>query len=68
MQTPFDKYLREKQHGYRPGRSCTNLIFTLWILIDDTREWQNKMYMAFIDFENTFDSLHHETLWKLLTF
>ncbi|XP_065557640.1 uncharacterized protein LOC136025540 [Artemia franciscana] len=51
IQSPLDKYMREEQHGFTPRRSCNDLIFTLKVLIDDSREWQNKLYMAFIVFE-----------------
>jgi len=62
------KYLREVQHGLRSGRPYTNLIFSLRVLTDGSQEWQSKLYIVFIDFEKSFDSLHHEPLWKLLTF
>ena len=32
--SPLGKYLREEQYGYRPGRSCTDLIFTLRLLAE----------------------------------
>ena len=29
-------------------------------------EWNAPLYIGFIDFKKAFDSLHHETLWKIL--
>ena len=68
IQSLLNKYLREEQHVLRPGRSCTDLVFTLWVLINNSRGWWSKLYMAFIYFEKAFDLLHCKTLWKLLTF
>ena len=30
--------LREKQHGLRPGRSCSELIFILRLMVEESRE------------------------------
>ena len=29
-------------------------------------EWNSTLYLNFIDFEKAFDSVHHDTLWKIL--
>ena len=29
-------------------------------------EWNSNLYICFVDFEKPFDSVHRETLWKLL--
>ncbi|XP_065568745.1 uncharacterized protein LOC136032350 [Artemia franciscana] len=46
LQQKLDKYLCDEQHGFQPGRSCADLIFTLRMLVDDSKEWK-KSYIFF---------------------
>ena len=68
LKKALDPYLREEQHGFWTGRSCSDLIFTLRILIEEANEWSNKVYMLFIDFEKAFDSVDRDTLWEILQY
>ena len=58
--------LREEQAGFRRGRSCTDEIHTLRQLIEKCDSNRSIMFLNFVDFENTFDSVHRPTLWKIL--
>ena len=58
--------LRDEQAGFRKGRSCTDQIATLRIILEQTLEWNSSIYVNFIDFEKAFDSVDWNTLWKLL--
>ena len=29
-------------------------------------EWNSNLYLCFVDFEKAFDSVHRETLWKIM--
>ncbi len=51
LQKAVDKKLRENQAGFRYGRSCSDQITPLRIIID---------------FEKAFDSLDCDLLWKLM--
>ena len=62
----IEKTLREEQAGFREGRSCTDQIFVLRTIIEQSLEWNSPVYVNFLDFEKAFDSVHHETLWKIL--
>ena len=64
IKTSLDKILREEQAGFRPGRSCTDQIFVLRTILEQSMEWNSTLYLNFIDFEKAFDSVHHDTLWK----
>jgi len=66
MSTVIEPTLRQEQAGFRGGRSCSNHIFTLRQIMEQSAEWNATMYATFIDFEKAFDSLHRETLWKIL--
>ena len=61
-----DNKLRNKQAGYRQGRNTTEQIFVLRNIIEQVIEWNSNLYICFVDFEKAFDSVHRETLWKLL--
>uniref|UniRef100_A0A914XEZ9 Reverse transcriptase domain-containing protein n=1 Tax=Plectus sambesii TaxID=2011161 RepID=A0A914XEZ9_9BILA len=65
LQSAVDKRLREEQAGFRRGRSCTEQIFVLWQVIEQTLEYQQRLLLNFIDFVKAFDSIHRETLWKI---
>ena len=61
-----DKRLREEQAGFRSGRSCTDQIFVLRNIVEQSLEWNSSLYINFIDFEKAFDSIHHPSLWHIM--
>ena len=61
-----DTILCQEQARFRRGKSCIDHIFTLWQILEQSMEWNSTIYFAFIDFEKAFDSLHRETLWRIL--
>ena len=62
----LEKDLRPQQAGFRPGRSCSDHIFTLRQILEQSKEWNTPLYINFIDLEKAFDSIHRESLWKIL--
>ncbi|VDP53595.1 unnamed protein product [Schistosoma margrebowiei] len=61
-----DAQNRDQQAGFRKDRSCTDRIATLRIIVEQSIEWNSKLYINFIDYEKAFGSLDKRTLWKLL--
>lgn len=59
-----DKNIRNEQVDSRKGRSCTDHMFVLRQVLEQSRKLSNNLYVVYVDFENAFDSLHRETLWK----
>ena len=49
----LDEKLREEQAGFRAGRSGTDRIATLRIIVKQSIKWQSSLYINFIDFEKT---------------
>lgn len=47
----------EWQHGFRSGRSTTDLIFYMRMLTEKTIEWSDKVFVTFIDLEKAFDRI-----------
>ncbi|PVD20130.1 hypothetical protein C0Q70_20624 [Pomacea canaliculata] len=62
----LEKDLRPQQAGFRPGRSCSEHIFILRQILEQSNEWNTPLYINFIDLEKAFDSIHRESLWKIL--
>lgn len=58
--------LNENQAGFRKGYSVTDHIFSLNTLIELLRSQKKKLYCAFIDFSQAFDSVWRVGLWKKL--
>ena len=62
----LDSKLREAQAGFRRGRGCVDQIFALRNIIEQCLEWKTPLFINFIDFRKAFDSVHRESLWKIL--
>jgi hypothetical protein len=62
----IDSQLREEQAGFRRGRGCIDQIFALRNIIEQCIEWNTPLFINFIDFRKAFDSVHRESLWKIL--
>ena len=58
--------LPETQAAYRPGRGTIDQIFALEQIIEKSIEFNNPVYIAFIDFTKAFDSIKLSCLWDLL--
>ena len=61
-----DQQLRKEQAGFRKGRGCIEQIFALRNIIEQCTEWQRQLYINFVDFEKDFDSIHRESLCRIL--
>lgn len=62
----IDTRLRQEQAGFRKGRGCIDQIFVLRNIIEQSLEWNTPTYINFVDFRKAFDSVHRDTLWKIL--
>jgi hypothetical protein len=58
--------LLEYQCGFRPQRGCADQLFALRRLAEMSVEWQQRMYVGFVDLRKAFDSLHRPALWAIL--
>ena len=66
IKSAIDDRLREEQAGFREGRGCIDQIFALRNIIEQCMEWNVPLFVNFIDFQKAFDSIHRDTLWKIL--
>ena len=61
-----DHLLRQEQTDFWKARGCTDQIVTLRSIIEQCTEWQRQLYINYEDFEKAFDSIHRESLWRIL--
>ncbi|KAG0726185.1 LINE-1 retrotransposable element ORF2 protein [Chionoecetes opilio] len=60
------KHQRPQQSGFTPGKSTTDRILALRVLVERRREFGQGMLAAYVDLKKAFDSVHRESLWDLL--
>lgn len=58
--------LLEYQCGFRPQRGCADQLFTLRKVTELSIEWQQRLYLAFVDLRKAFDSISRPALWTVL--
>jgi len=63
-----EKYglLADTQEGFRRLRSTTRQAQSLQWAIEDAAQRKESIYIAYLDFENAFNSIDHEPLWQWL--
>ena len=66
LSNAVDSRLREEQAGCRKGKGCIDQTFALRNIIEQGTEWQRKLHINFVDFKKAFDSIHRNSLWKIL--
>ena len=66
MKNTIDQTLRANQAGFRAKRSTTDHIATLRLIIEQSIEWQSGLIINFMDLKRAFDSIHRDSIWKLL--
>ena len=62
LRDAIDKILREEEAGFRRGRSCSEQIFILRNIIEQSAELQQPIFINFIDFKKASDSVHRDTI------
>ena len=58
--------IAEQQFGFMPGRSTTDAIFYLRMLLEKWTEGQKAVHCAFIDLEKAYNRVPREELWEYL--
>ena len=66
METAIDTRIRQEQAGFRKGRGCMDQISALRNIIAQCLEWKTPLFINFVDFRKAFDSVHRNTIWKIL--
>ena len=70
LQVRLQQYLNHElpdvQAGFRKSRGTRDQIANICWIIEKAREFQKNIYLCFIDYAKTFDSVDHNKLWKIL--
>ncbi|BHF61543.1 hypothetical protein SprV_0100451800 [Sparganum proliferum] len=66
FQAVRDSRTRPNQAGFRAGRGCADQIFTLRRILEFLHSHQQPTVVCIIDFATAFDSLHRESLWRIM--
>jgi len=56
--------MRPEQAWFQPNKSCADHINTLWIIVQQSIEFHSPLQSVFIDFQQAFDNLAHNTIWQ----
>ena len=62
----MNRELPDAHAGFRKGRGIRDQIANICWIIEKAREFQESIYLCFIDYANAFDCVDHNKLWKIL--
>ena len=66
IHTHLLKHQKPEQSEFTPGKSTTDQILALRVLVEHRQKFRQGMLAAYVDLKKAFDSVHRETLWDLL--
>ena len=62
----MNRELPDVQARFRKGRGTRHQIANIRWIIKKGREFQKNIYFCFIDYDEAFDCVDHNKLWKIL--
>ena len=66
LQVLAESILPDTQCGFRRGRSCTDMVFTVRRFMEKLYEHRCKGFLVFVDLRKAYDSVNRESLWFVL--
>ena len=63
LQVLAEEILTESQCGFRKGRSCSDMVFTMRQLVEMSWEHSAKLFVTFIDLQKAYDLVPRNALW-----
>ena len=66
LQVLAEEVLPESQCGFRSGRGCMDMVFTVRQLVEKSWEHKEKVFFTFVDLKKAYDSVPRQALWKVL--
>ena len=66
LETKLEEEVGATQAGFRKGLGTRDHIFNLRMIVQKCREFNNELYMCFIDYSKAFDCVSHSQLWTTL--
>ena len=68
LNTHCERVLGDYQAGFRKSRSTVDQIFILRQILEKYWEFNKDNWHVFVDFKQAYDSVHRESLWKILRY
>ena len=62
----MNQELPDVEAGLRKGRGTRNQLANIRWIIQKAREFQENIYLCFIDYSKSFNCVDHNKLWKIL--
>ena len=56
----------EQQYGFMPGKSTSDAMFALRMLMEKYREGQKELHCVFVDLEKAYERVPREELWHCM--
>ena len=66
LQQDMNYELPDVQAGFRKSREIRDQIASICWIIKKAREFQENIYLSFIDYTKSFDYVDHKKLWTIL--
>ena len=70
LQARFQQYVNRElpdvQAGFRKGRGTRDQTANICWIIKKAREFQENIYLCFLDYAKAFECVDHNKLWKIL--
>ena len=66
LQQYVNRELPDAQAGFRKGRGTRDQIANIRWIIEKAREFQENIYLSFIDYTKDFDCVDYNKLWEML--
>ena len=70
LQARLQQYMNHKfpdvQAGFREGRGTRDQIANIYWIITKARQFQNNIYLCFIDYARAFNCVDYHKLWQIL--
>ena len=67
LRAAVENKLGEWQYGFRQGRSASDLVFVMKMMMEKSWEWGREKFALFIDMEKAFDCVPRKLLWKIMS-
>ena len=58
--------MEEERCGFRKGRSCTDAIFEVQLIIEKRKEHNLPLFLLFIDYEKAYGNVNRDKLWEVM--
>ena len=58
--------LPESECGFRKGRGCMNMVFSVRQLVEKSWEHKEKLFITFVDLKKAYDLVPREAMWTVL--